>query len=207
MNPIDPLEEERRLKEQYSCMYEDELEALANQAYDLTEIARRVLQFEISRRRLDIALRDSPLSRPANALAESEDPSDSPFVTIHTSTDVAEARRLQQALDAAYIAYCWGKDDLENIDLFNSELGDGVALKVWQADRERAWKAIASVLPKEPDGPDYAAVCPKCSSAEIVFQGCDPYPAVAKSKFTWSCDSCGYEWQDEGVEERAQAQE
>jgi hypothetical protein len=181
---------------------------LANQAYDLTEIARRVLHAEISRRHLDIALQDSaPHRGEANSLAESGDPSDSPFVTIHTSTDLAEARRLQQALDAAYIAYCWGKDDLEKIDLFNSEPGDGVDLKVCQADRERAWKAIASVLPKQPDAADYAAVCPKCGSAEIVFQGCDPYPAVANSKFTWSCDSCGHEWQDEGVEERAPAQE
>jgi hypothetical protein len=45
---IDTTEEERRLREHYAQMNEDELQTVADQGYELTEIARAALQSEIS---------------------------------------------------------------------------------------------------------------------------------------------------------------
>lgn len=56
MNDFDPNREWRRLSETYSAMTEDELQAVADDAYELTDIARQVLQAEISRRGLPIEL-------------------------------------------------------------------------------------------------------------------------------------------------------
>jgi DNA-directed RNA polymerase subunit M/transcription elongation factor TFIIS len=48
---------------------------------------------------------------------------------------------------------------------------------------------------------DYAILCPKCHSAEVVLEGRDsdlaePPPTA---NFQWSCDGCGHQWADDGV--------
>jgi len=146
MNHLDPGEEERRLREQYAQMNEDELQAVADYGYELTEIARTTLQSEISQRGLNVKLRDAPPAAPAaETLDESDDLLDSPQPE---------------------------PEDTEE--------------------------------PEEEE--DYVAVCPKCHSSEIVFQGRDAEPATGstnESKFNWSCDACGHQWKDDGIEEEA----
>jgi C4-type Zn-finger protein len=51
--------------------------------------------------------------------------------------------------------------------------------------------------------PDVFIRCPKCNSEEVVFehmQGEDPttHQKIVQ-KYQWKCDSCGYEWEDDGV--------
>jgi len=70
--------------------------------------------------------------------------------------------------------------------------------------------------------PQAVVHCPKCRSTEVVLQGFDSEapsfegdgdedneetgpikeidPPAPGSKFKWSCDDCGYEWEDDGVE-------
>ena len=210
MNHLDSGEEERRLREQYAQMNEDELQAVADYGYELTEIARSMLQSEISQRGLKIKLKDAPPPAAApETLDESDDPLDSPLVTVREASDLPEAHRLQDILDAAGVPYCWGPDNLENVDAFNSNLDDGLALKVCTVDLDRAVRALNLALPPEPEDAeeeDYVAVCPKCHSSEIVFQGRDAEPTTGStndSKFNWSCDACGHQWKDDGIEEEA----
>ena len=54
---MDQAEEWRRLTELYARMNEGELEAVANEAYDLTDVARPLLKDEIAKRGLKIPLR------------------------------------------------------------------------------------------------------------------------------------------------------
>ena len=61
MNDFDPNREWRRLSEVYAAMNEDELQAVADDAYELTDIAKQVLQAEISRRGLSIELQKQAL--------------------------------------------------------------------------------------------------------------------------------------------------
>ena len=207
MHPIDSGEEERRLQDQYAHMTDDELQVVADDSYDLTEIARRALQSEISQRGLDIKLKDAPepAAAPeavdeANGLEE-----DSALIEVRYASDLAEARKLQQILDAAGIPYCWGPDNLESIDRFPASFSEGLALKVCRWDQSRAIRALdlASPEPDAPEEPDSVAVCPKCHAPDIVFQGRDPEPATADSKFKWSCDACGHQWEDDGIEHEA----
>jgi predicted metal-dependent enzyme (double-stranded beta helix superfamily) len=54
---IDQAEESRRLQEMYVQMSEGEVRAVADEGYDLTELARHALQAEISRRGLNVQIR------------------------------------------------------------------------------------------------------------------------------------------------------
>jgi hypothetical protein len=113
---------------------------------------------------------------------------------------LVEARKLQDILEAAGIRYDWGPVS-----------SDGIALRVYRTDLGRAVRALDLALPSESEEAeerDYAPVCPKCHSSKIVFQSRDPEPvtgsgAMPDSKFNWSCDACGHQWKDDGIEEEA----
>ena len=53
-------QEWRELGERYEQMSEEELQILANEAYELTDMARELLQAEIARRRLRMTLLTEP---------------------------------------------------------------------------------------------------------------------------------------------------
>lgn len=60
----------------------------------------------------------------------------------------------------------------------------------------------------EDDREDDGVQCPKCHSVEVVFDSreCDgsevePGAAREDSKYNWHCDACGFQWQDDGIEE------
>jgi len=207
MNGIDSGQEERSLQAEYAQMNDDELRVVAEDGYDLTEVARRALQSEISRRGLSIKLQDAP--RPAPPPEFEDDSQDfagySPLVEVRQASSLTEAHKLQQILDAANIAYCWGPESLKSIDQFNSSFANGLALKICRYDLSRAISALnlASPEPDEPEQPDSVAVCPKCHAPDITFKGRDPEPATAESKFKWICEACGYQWEDDGIEEEA----
>jgi predicted nucleic-acid-binding Zn-ribbon protein len=90
---------------------------------------------------------------------------------------------------------------------FKSTFENGVDLKVRYVDNQFALQAIAKSLPPEAsDDTIHIRVCPKCQSDEIVFQSLDmtQNPSSAfDAKFNWSCDACGYQWKDDGVEAEA----
>jgi len=63
----------------------------------------------------------------------------------------------------------------------------------------------ANEPPRKPEeAPAEIAVhCPKCNSEEIILQ--DVFPGQEgpqesfPPKYKWTCDSCGYHWEDDGV--------
>lgn len=195
-------EEERRLAETYSQMEEAELQALADNGYELTEAAREALQAEIRQRGLDLKLRDT-------APPVVEDPMSSPLVTLQVVSDITEAHRLQDILDTAAIPYSWGPRNPVNIDVIGSSLNESYALQVSRYDAPRAIQVIGDASPSEPENEsEYIPVCPKCHSPEIVFMRRESdLEAVPKSdeKFNWTCEACGNQWTDEGIEEEAPA--
>ena len=60
MDSLDPVEESRRLQERYARLSDDELQAVADEGYDLTDLAKQTLQAEILGRGLHIQLRSAP---------------------------------------------------------------------------------------------------------------------------------------------------
>jgi hypothetical protein len=199
---MDSLEEWRRLREFYAQMNEGELEVVANEAYDLTDVARPLLKDEISRRGLKIPLRTERGPRTVAApLSTGFDPSKLDLVVAGAIWTLDNARKVKEFLDAAGIPCYWGPDNLENLEELKSSFDEGVDLTVREEDYSRVIKGIDGLFPREPGrdpAKEYHFVCPKCHSPEIVFNDLD-----ATQKFNWSCDACGHEWKDDGVEQEA----
>ena len=195
---MDSPEEWLRLKELYARMNEGELEVVANEAYDLTEIARPLLRDEIARRGLKIQLLLDRKDR--REPAPPPDPHD--LVEAGVYFDAADARTVAEYLRPYGVSCFWGPESAENPDTL--DYADGVELMVREEDFASASEALRQLFtrfkPKAPEGLDQERICtcPKCHSEEIVFQEIDAQTA----KFNWSCDACGHVWNDDGVEQQ-----
>jgi hypothetical protein len=206
MGMVDPVEESRRLQELYARLTEEELQASADEAYELTDVAKQTLQAEILTRRLHIQLKDAP-SPPGFNETNDFDPSDLDLVVSQRVWDLAEARQAKGILDDARIPSYLGPDNLENVDDYKGTFENGIDLKVRDVDNQFALRALSESLPQETQEDEpYVPVYPKCHSDEIVFQNLDASqnPDFAlDAQFNWSCDACGYQWKDDGIEAQA----
>jgi hypothetical protein len=201
MDSLDPVEESRRLQEHYARLSDDELQAVADEGYDLTDLAKEALQAEIRGRGLHIQPKRAPAAQPEPVTGDF-DPSDLDLVVVNRVWDSTEACQLKSILDHARVPSYLGPDNIENVDTFRGSFDRGVDLKVRYVDNQRALQAISQSLP--PDSgveTDFVPRCPKCHSSEIVFQSLDSAANSAFDSFNWSCDACGYQWKDDGIEQ------
>ena len=206
------MESFEQLRQTYADMTEDELAAVAADAYDLTEMAQQVLRAEISGRGLKIELKSTPPPPPV------EDASRLTVITTVWNQD--EARKMQNLLSAGGILSFFGHDNVEGIDSFHGSFERGVDLKVDCGDARMAGQLIESTQGNstsessegendEDDGDigqeQFAVRCPKCHSVEIVLDGREAEAGVEREedeKYKWHCDACGHQWIDDGVEEQ-----
>ena len=199
---MDQAEEWRRLKDFYARMNDGELEVVANEAYDLTDIAKPLLNDEIARRGLKIPLRTERV-RPGDAPRASDfDVSKVDLAVVGAIGKLDDARRIKELLDVAGIPCYWGPDNVENLEELKSSFDDGIDLMVREEDHQRVVKGIAGLFAGEATDPSVKEcnfVCPRCQSPEIVFLDLD-----ATKKFNWSCDACGHEWNDDGLEQNVE---
>ena len=194
----------RQLKENYEHMTEGELYALAEKAYDLTEIAREALQAVISERDFTVQLKLEPPARPLAKPPED----DEGLINFKWLSDAEGAWRVMGTLTAAGIPSYLGPDNVMHLEEYRGKFDGPVSLKIRDVDWDRAWDAwrgaAAGWVNNEEDDPeekDYAILCPKCRSAKVVMEGRDselrePPPTA---NFHWSCDACGHQWEDEGI--------
>jgi DNA-directed RNA polymerase subunit M/transcription elongation factor TFIIS len=216
MSNGDPAAEWRRLEELYRKMSDDELQVVADEAYELTDVARDVLQREIASRGVEIVLRKRPAppepEPDEDPQGENFDPSDFELVSAARVWDREEALRYKRIFKEAGIASFLGPDLAEKVYEYEGDYSKGVEFKVCDVDYQRAMAAIRWAFRDEPPPPqeeeadsvDYR--CPKCHSGEIVFEELEresPDQPDYLSKFNWHCDACGHEWTDDGVEKEA----
>lgn len=217
------MESFEQLQKTYAGMPDEELAAVASDAYDLTEIARQALQTEIAKRGLNITPRLAPDAQPEHDIEEDED--EDPDSSLHVVASVhspEEARLLQAVLNSHAIRSCLGPDNVDDVDSFRGAFDKGVDLKVYFPFSGKAGTLIHNArrgMPAElqqEDDPDdvredvpeedllCAGRCPICRSEEIVFDGraaeagSEPGP---DAKFDWHCDACGHVWEDDGTED------
>jgi DNA-directed RNA polymerase subunit M/transcription elongation factor TFIIS len=207
MHGMDGVEESRRLQEWYAHLTDEELQSVADDVYELTDVAKQALQVEIRGRGLQIQLKDASTPPRSDQGERDFDPSDLDLVVANRVWDLSEARQVKGILDDAGIPSYLGPDNIEDVEAFKSSFENGVDLKVRYIDNQRALQAISQALPPGPEGEkEYVALCPKCHSNEIVFEGRDTTPEAepaSDERFNWSCDGCGYRWRDDGVENEA----
>jgi len=210
METIDRAEEWRRLKELYLQMRDEELEAVAEDGYELTDVAQQALQGEIARRGLKVELKKAPQPEPAPVGNSAPDPDELELTAVYTAWDRDEAKKVMTAMNESGLPAFLGPDNVESVDEFNGNFDRGIKIKTRYVDSQRAVGVIAQALPPE-DGrqeesteaeePILNACCPKCHSDEIVFMGLEEdEPDDPDAKFNWSCDACGHTWKDDGVE-------
>jgi DNA-directed RNA polymerase subunit M/transcription elongation factor TFIIS len=180
-------QELQQLKENYSRMTEEELAAIAEDAYDLTDIAREALQAVVTERGFTVQLKLEP-----SAPAPGAPPEDDELVIFSWPRSAEEATSTIKTLAAA------GIPSFPNLQVRADDL------KRAQAALERAIDAEI-----EEDDPDekkeFAILCPKCHSTKVVLKGRDSMwmhpPHTAK--FQWNCDACGHQWVDDGITQEA----
>lgn len=201
-----------RAKEHYAGMTEDEIGALAADAYDLTDIGRQALAAVIAEKgfKIQLAVAPSPEEREEpEGDGDCEDELD--LATVCEVKSEADARRAKGILDANFIASCLGPDNIADLENFKGSFADGVDLKVFSEDSGRACTVLNEYAPdlmKEDDVPEdedeagYAVTCPKCQSEDVELDDADAQPEDGKvlDKFHWTCAACGHRWQDEGIE-------
>ena len=179
---MDSLEEWRRLKELYERMNEGELEVVASEAYDLTDIAKPLLRDEIARRGLKIELRTERARRGEGAPSSKLD-----LAVVGTLWSLEDALKAKEFLDEKDVPGYWGADNTMSLEGLRASFADGIDLKV-REDQVRVIVGLARLFPTAAEE-DCNFVCPKCHSPEIVFHDLDE-----AAKFNWSCDACGHEW-------------
>jgi rubrerythrin len=183
ISPMESVDQQfRQLKENYERMTEGELAAIAERAYDLTEIAREALQAVIMEKGLDLQLKLDPLA-PLR-------PEDEDLVIFRWEPNGEEAGWTMKALAAAGIPSF----------LCVEVRGDDV-----KRAKAALHRAIADEFEKEDDDPEekkqYAILCPKCRSTKVVFKGrtSKSGASLLGVKFQWICEACGHQWVDNGV--------
>jgi DNA-directed RNA polymerase subunit M/transcription elongation factor TFIIS len=207
----DSASEWLRLSEHYRRMSDGELLLLARDFSALTKAAQQVLAGEVSVRRLQAPPPEMNLAppvpepQPGSPYAEERE-----LVEISQVWSLSDALQLQWLLDRAGLPFFMGTENATGVDAVTSNFGEGVSVKVMRVGVPWAWQAMADYEPadepppeKEDEGKEIPVACPKCRSTDVIFERLTLRPQTVKAsldpKFEWTCDSCGYQWEDEGV--------
>ena len=181
--PMESLDQQfRQQKENYEHMTEGELCALAERAYDLTDIAREALQAVIMEKGVDILLKMDPLAPPLR-------PEDEDLVVFRWEMNIEDAGRTMKTLAAAGIP-----------SFLSLEVRADDVIRAKAALDRACEEDVKEDGKDDPNETECAILCPKCHSAKVILQGrtatleASPYGV----KFQWSCDSCGHQWMDNG---------
>jgi len=205
MARIDPEHERRRLIDFYAGQMDGELEKVASQAYELTDLAREALRAELARRGLSAALvetvpvvksvvarkdlsGDPPPPMPPRTEAAFDGEGDlRELVTIRKFRDLPEALLAKGSLESAGIEALLADDNVIRLDWFWSNLMGGIKLQVDQEDAEAANGILDQPIP---EGFDVAGVgeyqqphCPRCQSLDVSFQELDEPVAYVSAYF------------------------
>jgi len=146
---IDPEQERQRLAEVYARQSDEELEQVAAQVAELTEMARETLRTELTKRGLYIGQLEGSWDSSATEFRD--------LVVIRSYWDLLEAQLAKGFLDAAGIEAFLFDDNMVRLDWFNANALGGVKLRVDAANAEAASRILeenasaAEALPDEDD--------------------------------------------------------
>lgn len=207
MDPADIQHEQRRLAESYRDKRDEELEDIAGEAYDLTDLAREALQFEISSRglKLPLNLTPPPSDDDVEALPPSDDgfiPDDLDLLQVYVADDLNQLRRVLSILEPEGVECFLG--EAKTRDAQRLVPGDLLNVRVFRAAFARADQLLRDEMPGyseyvDSEAPDAEVRCPKCHSEGVILEELDPAVAGKPSHYHWTCDDCGYQWEDDGV--------
>lgn len=204
-----------RLAWHYAEMSDAELDSLAADFDSLTEVARRALQSELSKRGLT-ADRDRALAA-ASAGAGGGGAAAKPartrkLVIVCRFRDMPEALLAKSVLESAGVECLLDDANIIRTDWLWSNLVGGVKLRVLEENREEAARLLGLDPSAAPDaqgvpraGDAQQLRCPRCHSPEVSLDDLrQPEPAAGLSAIAparrhdplWTCQSCGNQWDE-----------
>jgi hypothetical protein len=201
-----------RIAEHYRNLSDGELIALARQRSALTPVAQQAVADEISNRRLKVSSEEqaAPKPEPGKPTGSAYD-EDRQLIEICTVWSQRDALHLQILLDRAGIPFFMGPEKATGIDAVTSGFDQGIGVQIMRIGWPWAWQAMQSYEPADDRTPkeekeelrEIPVRCPKCHSTEVLFKELVPAgtapPGCSQPKFKWACDSCGREWEDNGI--------
>ncbi len=201
MSTIDPEKKRQQLTEHYASLTDGELEKLAKEAPELTEVAREALRGEIIRRGLAVALE--------KAAPEVPGPEWRRPVTLRRFRDLPEAQLAKSILDTASIPCFLADENTVRLDWFYSNAIGGIKLWVNEEDAQAAAALLDAEIPETIDvegvGEYEQPRCPKCGSLDISFEALNKPASYAGffigvpvpwKRSRWKCHACREEWED-----------
>jgi DNA-directed RNA polymerase subunit M/transcription elongation factor TFIIS len=155
-------------------------------------------------------LPDPDSSQPDSSQEDQYD-EDRKLVELCTVWSGRDAAKVQTILDEAGIPFFMGPEKATAVDRVTSNFAKGVGVQIMQIGLPWARPAMQHYEPEDDPTPkeknqeldELPVHCPKCHSTEVVFEGLTSAPAMAtdesSQKYKWTCDSCGYQWEDDGL--------
>jgi hypothetical protein len=199
MAKIDPEQERKRLEDFYAGQLDGELEKVAGEAYELSEIAKSSLKAELHKRGLSVELAehapitvkkaplagDPPeeeegpgLDLAAQELEDGVEGGADDLVTIRKFRDLPEALLAKGSLDSAGIECMLGDANTVRLSWVVSNAVGGIKLMVNAKDVGAAEEVLSQPIPHHLDvsgvGEYEQPMCPKCGSLDISFQELAP---------------------------------
>jgi DNA-directed RNA polymerase subunit M/transcription elongation factor TFIIS len=151
---------------------------------------------------------DSSHDRDSSSDADSYE-EDRKLIDLCTVWSLREALKVKMILDGLGIPFFMGPERATGVDGVTS-FANGISVQImqiglpWAGPARRHYEPTDDPNRKEDEELDELAVrCPKCHSAEVVFEGGTSTLVVAtddsSQKYKWTCDSCGHQWEDDGI--------
>jgi hypothetical protein len=137
---IDPEQERARLTEVYSQQTDEQLEEIARQGDDLTDVALQSLQAELSRR----GLANDPPEEFADA--NRSELAFRNLITVRSYWNLLEAELAKGALEAAGIQCFLFDDNMVRMDWFNANALGGVKLRVDRGNVDDANRVLDEIM-------------------------------------------------------------
>ncbi len=192
-------------------MSEGELLQIARDPSALTEAAQQTLASELSTRGLKL-----PPPEPRGAPPPPEPDPDSAYaedrelVEICKVWSLSDALQLQWLLDRAGIPFYIGPDKATGVDPGPLNFGEGLSVQVMRVGLPWTWQAMQDYQPanepphqEEETWSEISVTCPKCRTEEVILEKLTRESVdeadQSGARFAWTCDSCGYQWEDEGM--------
>lgn len=206
MGPVDLASEWLRLSAHYRRMSDGELLQIGRDPSALTEAAQQTLASELSTRGLKPPPRE-PSSPPPPPEPDSPYAQDRELVELCKVWSLSDALQLQWLLDRVGIPFYIGPEKATGVEDIPLNFAEGVSVRVMRVGLPWAGQAMQDYKPanepphqEEEEGREIPVTCPKCRSEEVIFEELTREDETDQSaRFAWTCDSCGYQWEDEGM--------
>ena len=186
---MDQAKEWQRLTTLYRGKTGEELQELAEDFGDLTEIAQQVLRDELKSRGLR-SPEEVVQTQSAPALNLNDSPQDEVPWILRESGDSRTLGEMQSALEQSGIR---SKVVAPHENIYRTQL---LQLQVDEQNASRAEEVLAAPRAmtasrsEEEDAEDFEApMCSQCGSSDPLLESIEP-------SNTWLCENCGHRWMD-----------